>query len=246
LQETTYKCSVCSIVEKEEDIKVINLNFCDKCGIQLTEKSIQYKQTDKAIEFIFTCECGNVKVERSILLTDKELKIIKYEEIMSENTWEKVEQTYRDIAKELKYNWRWAGHQVNRLKETGLTPKEILDTIEKNAMNGYKLSSNSYIGAKKDSAENWLYKDKVKENTYLIADSIETDMSWEVSIYIDFIPFKSCLVSIFDGQNDYDLELQFNILNKDKELNMTKEELIDYIMKVRNKNDDFKFYDEYH
>ena len=144
---TTYKCSVCNEVEIIEEMKVINMNFCDKCGIQLEEKNIEYRQTNKAIEFVFTCGCGNVKVERSILLTDKELKEIKHEEIMkAEPSWERVELMLREDCKKAGYNWRYSLRLIDIMQGKGKTPEEVELYIMNIRESGAKISSLSFKG----------------------------------------------------------------------------------------------------
>ena len=144
---TTYKCSVCSEVEIVEEMKVINMNFCDKCGIQLEEKNIEYKQTDKAIEFVFTCGCGNIKVERSILLTDKELKIIEYEEIMKAPvSWEKIAIMLREDCKKWGYNHRYSLRLIDIMQGKGKTPEETELYILNIRESGAKISSLQFKG----------------------------------------------------------------------------------------------------
>lgn len=145
---TTYKCSVCSEVEILEEMKVLNLAFCSKCSEQLTETHIEMKQTDKNIEFYITCDsCGEVEVKREILLSEKELKEIKHEEIMkAEPSWERVELMLREDCKKAGYNWRYSLRLIDIMQSKNKTPQEVEMYINNIRESGAKISSLSFKG----------------------------------------------------------------------------------------------------
>jgi type I site-specific restriction endonuclease len=145
INKTTYRCSNAHTLV-EENMAVYNLNFCESCGVQLQAGNIEMKITTKAIEFYVKCKCGAEKVERKILLTDKELKEVQYEETMNgSDNWDKVELVLKDIAKSLGYNHRWSMHKIVAFKALEREPSEILAKIEELKAKGHKLSAIAYI-----------------------------------------------------------------------------------------------------
>lgn len=144
-QTTHHRCS-CGYTEITEEMKVYNLKFCDGCGKQLLAGNVEMKITDKKMEFAVSCECGHENIERSILLTDKELKELEYQETMQGGaSWEKVKLLLREECKRNVYKWQYSERLLEHLQMKNKTPKEsealILDIRER----GQKISKVMFI-----------------------------------------------------------------------------------------------------
>ena len=146
LKITQYKCVDCNAFEESEDYGTVNYSFCEACGDVLEVGNIEYRQTDKAIEFIKRCHCGHESVEREILLTDKELKEIKHEEIMKTCTWEKIGVLLREDCKRNGYKHQYATRLIDIMKDRNKTPEEIEDMIMKIRERGGKISALQFVG----------------------------------------------------------------------------------------------------
>jgi len=128
---TTYRCTVCSNYDIVEEMKILNIGFC-KCGEVLSDKKIEMKQTNKAIEFYFKCEhCNETTVERQILLSDAELKIIHHEEVMGSATitWERIKLELREECKKCNYHHRYANRLMEELQNKNKTTDEVMSMI---------------------------------------------------------------------------------------------------------------------
>lgn len=144
-QITKYKCSVCTHFEVVEEIKVVNYTFCDGCGEVLEAGNITYKQSDNKIEFVSKCKCGFEKTEREILLTDKELKEIKHEEVMSSVTWDRVVEELKIECKRCEYKWQYATRLCDTLKSRNKTPEQSLEMIEQIRVANHKISKINFM-----------------------------------------------------------------------------------------------------
>lgn len=143
---TRYKCR-CGIYEDVEKMGCINYNFCSECGNVLTpDNKMEMKQSKKAIEFVITCDCGCDNVQRSILLTDKELKEIKLQEtINGANTWDKVYEILKLECKKWNYKWQWSQRCIETLKNKNKTPDEVMKEIEKLQSTNTKIGRLMYV-----------------------------------------------------------------------------------------------------
>jgi superfamily II DNA or RNA helicase len=146
IQTTIYKCNSCNQYETVEEMKVVNLKFCESCEEQLTSKKITFKETPKELSFFIECECGFENVEKSIKLTDKQLKEIEYNETMQgENSWEKIRLLLKEECKKWNYNHRYTDRIIDNLKMRELEVDYIIDNIERIKANNIKISALNYI-----------------------------------------------------------------------------------------------------
>jgi len=144
--KTIYRCTECSNFEEVEEMKVVNLQFCEKCGEQIESKNLEYKQSDKSIEFTFTCKCGFVSTEREILLSDAELKIIHHEEVMkAPATWKKVAELLKEDCKRNGYKWQYSKRLIDIMQNRNKTPEQVEDMIMSIREKGGKISAIQFM-----------------------------------------------------------------------------------------------------
>ena len=129
---TRYICKNCNRYEDVEKISIINLNFCKQCDNVLTDADIQMVENKKSLDFIIKCDhCGCENSQRTILLTDAELKELEYNEIMNgEDNWIKVKKILLQECKKWNYNHRYSIRLIEHLQNKQYTPTDSIKMIK--------------------------------------------------------------------------------------------------------------------
>jgi len=143
-----YKCNACNAYEEFEDLKVINYKFCSDCGEQLKPQMPKLKETKKELVYYIVCECGFENKEKSILLTDKELKIIEHIEALESDkpTWDKVSAIIKEECIKSNYKHQYRGRLMNHIKDKKWSVEFTMEQIT-NIQNGNsKISKLMYVG----------------------------------------------------------------------------------------------------
>lgn len=139
-----YKCD-CGNTETVENIKLINISLCEGCGQIFESKGgLIMTKEDKSINFDLECKCcGHKRKFREILLSDEELKEIKYNEAFKSDKWEDVEVILKAEVKKDGFKWQYAIRLLDHLKMK-MSPIEAIQLIKQIRSQNKKISRLMY------------------------------------------------------------------------------------------------------
>lgn len=139
-----YKCD-CGNTETVENIKLINMSLCEGCGQIFESKGgLIMTKEDKSINFDLECKCcGHKRKFREILLSDEELKEIKYNEAFKSDKWEDVEVILKAEVKKDGFKWQYAIRLLDHLKMK-MSPIEAIQLIKQIRSQNKKISRLMY------------------------------------------------------------------------------------------------------
>ena len=139
-----YKCD-CGATDRVENIKVINHTICESCNEIFTSSGVVMDQTSNAINFDLTCNnCGHKRKFREILLTNDELKEVKYNEAFKKDDWDSVKLILKTEAKKVGYHWKWTERCIEMLMAK-YSATEAIDKIKAVLKSGKKIGSVMYV-----------------------------------------------------------------------------------------------------
>lgn len=139
-----YKCE-CGNEETIENIKLINMSLCDGCNQIFESKGgLIMTKEDKSINFDLECKCcGHKRKFREILLSDEELKEIKYNEAFKSDKWEDVKFILRNEVKKDGFKWQYSDRLFDHLKNK-MSAIEAIQLIKQLRSQGKKMSRIMY------------------------------------------------------------------------------------------------------
>lgn len=140
LVKSLYVCPECNAFDEVETIKILNPQACEKCGDMVAGATIRIDNAKDGLSFMRTCPaCGNDEEIRKIKYTSEELKEIIY----SREDWDSVRAFLMENRGE--YKWQWVDHSIERMKESGATPKSVLQKAKEIISKNKKLGSLPYF-----------------------------------------------------------------------------------------------------